>query len=77
MFVKNEDGDTARNVTLHVGGRKFPPFNLKVNESYDIPVNVTEGLIVDSLTYEDIHGNKIPEKSNIVPATIIVDFNML
>lgn len=64
-------------MTLDIGGRIFGSYTLKVNESQDIlPFEVPDGLRIGSLTYEDIHGNKITE-SDIVPITIITDFGFL
>lgn len=73
LFVKNEEGSIARNVTLQVGGRNFGSFSLKVNESQDLPVEVTDGLKIDNLIYEDIHGTKFTE-NNVLPIIIIADF---
>jgi hypothetical protein len=52
------------------------PFSLKVNESQDIPVEVTDGLKIDSLTYGDIHETKFTE-TNIIPRIITVDFEFV
>ncbi|MFZ3168195.1 MAG: hypothetical protein WA130_11320 [Candidatus Methanoperedens sp.] len=76
LFVKNDDGGRADNVTVVIGGRTFGSFSLKANESEDLlPFEVPDGLRIERLIYEDIHGNKITE-SNVVPRTIIVDFEM-
>lgn len=75
LFVKNEEGGRAANVTLDISGRKFGPYSLKANESEDISIEVTDGLRIDYLTYEDIHGHKTTER-NIFPKTITVDFGM-
>lgn len=75
LFVKNDSGVRADNVTVAIGGRTYGSFSLMANETEDLPFEVTEGLRIEILTYEDIHGNKITGSN--IPKTIIVDFGML
>jgi len=45
LFVKNDDGSRADNVTVVIGGRTFGSFSLTAKETEDLPSDAAKGTL--------------------------------
>lgn len=76
LYVRNVGVGVAYNVVIVIGGKECKSFDLDVKDFKSIPVTLTDGLIINSLTYTDIH-NKKHHVSDFIPEIIMEDSGFL